>query len=462
MVSWDDVLFGILTGGAYNAAKAAVQAGDAVGQIGDDIGKSVAITTEKVLTLLDEITAFVTELEQLMVIKRLTPRDENDLWDEDKERLAALRNLEASYEAMYLHYGGADTNRSTLIQSIVEMMMGRGAPVLGQLAIQIIVVRNAINDIYFNEPGVMPETIYQVKGVIERFHTLEQPRIETLMDATTDTIEEGNEILIEVKKLFVIRRYTVKPLASLSPEDMALHVQLMARKARFDDLVAKNRTLADSLQKRLADIRVSATVLPGSVVKAGVPPVTRPAGVHVVSEPVHGIIPSAGVSASPGMPGNVNAELKNSQVAALLGAGNVLQGRLLFYEREQLKVDKSLFRLTHVLEEVPGVIPNTLDEVYLSIKRFRTEAQPRIERIMDSSNATLLETTVVLHSVDQAVIESKTLLEQVNTSLQKVQGWFDFLSDYRIPLLIGCGCVAVLFVAIMVMVLVVLVKIAFF
>ena len=51
---------------------------------------------------------------------------------------------------------------------------------------------------------------------------------------------------------------------------------------------------------------------------------------------------------------------------------------------------------------------------------------------MDSSNATLLETTVVLHSVDQAVIESKTLLEQVNTSLQKVQGWFDFLSDYQI------------------------------
>jgi len=455
MVSWDDVLFGALTGGAYNAAKAAAQAGDAVGQIGDDIGKSVAITTEKVLTLLDELTAFVTELDQMLVIKRLTPRDENDLWDEDKERLAALRNLEASYEATYLQYGGADTTRSTLVQSIVDMMMGRGAPVLGLLALKIIVVRNAINDIYFNEPGVIPETIYQVKSVIERFHTLEQPRIETLMDTTTDTIEEGHEILTEVKKLFVIRKYTIKPLASLSPEDMALHVQLMARKARFDDLVAKNRTLADSLQKRLADIRVSAKELPGSVVKAGVPPGTRPAGVHEVFDPVHGIIPSAGVSASPGMQAHVNAELKNSQVVALLGAGNVLEGRLLFYEREQLKVDKSLFRLTHVLEEVPGVIPNTLDEVYLSIKRFRTEEQPRIERIMDSSNAMLLETTVVLHSVDQVVIESKTLLE-------KVQGWFDFLSDYRIPLLIVCGCVAVLFVAIMVMVLVVLVKIAFF
>lgn len=434
MVSWDDVLFGVLTGGAYNAAKGAAQAGAAAGKIGDDLGKAITLTTEKALTLLDEITAFVTELEHQMVIKRLTPRSENDLWDEDRQRLSDLKNLLTSYEAEYKKFGGPDTNYNTLVQSIVDMMMGNIAPKLGQLAIKILVIRQAIDDIYYHEPGVIPETIYQVKSVIERFNTLEQPRIETLLDTTHDTIEEGNEILVEVKKLFIIRQYKEKSLTSLSAEDKAQHIRLMTQRAHYDDLIAKNSVLAGSLQQGLADVRISGTVVPAGTV----------------------------IPVSPSILENSPVQVKNSKIDALLAANTTVQGRLVFFERERLKLDKSLFKLTNELVEVPGVIPNTLDEVYLITKRFRIEEQPRIEKLMDSSNATILETTSVLKSVDLTVLESKKLLAQANANLQMFQGWLVFLSKFRIPILIGCGCMVLLVVAIMIMVLVVLVKMAFF
>jgi hypothetical protein len=462
MVSWDDVLFGVLTGGAYNAAKGAAQAGAAAGKIGDDLGKAVTLTTEKALNLLDEITAFVTELEHQMVIKRLTPRNENDLWDEDRQRLTDLKNLLTIYEAEYKKFGGQDTNYDTLVQSIVDMMMGNIAPKLGQFAIKILVIRQAIDDIYYHEPGVIPETIYQVKSVIERFNTLEQPRIETLMDITHDTIEEGNEILVEVKKLFIIRQYKEKSLTSLSAEDKAQHIRLMTMRAHYNDLIAKNSVLAGSLQQGLADVRISGPMLPTGAAIPGVLPAPGQPGSFAASGPAKVKIPLTGVSVSPVVLENSPVQVKNSKIDALLAANTTVQGRLVFFERERLKLDKSLFKLTNELVEVPGVIPNTLDEVYLITKRFRTEEQPRIEKLMDSSNATIVETTTVLKSVDLTVLESKKLLAQANANLQMFQGWLVFLSKFRIPILIGCGCMVLLVIAIMVMVLVVLVKMAFF
>ena len=136
-----------------------------------------------------------------------------------------------------------------------------------------------------------------------------------------------------------------------------------------------------------------------------------------------------------------------------------LQGNVRLFEREPL-------RLTGRSPVSPSSWwrsrrdPRTLDDVHLSLARFRTVEQPKIEKIMDITEATIAESKTVLVSVDAAVNELKNLVIQLNTSLNKVQGWLDFLAAYRLPLLAGCAVFGLLVIAIMIAVLLVLIKIA--
>jgi hypothetical protein len=46
----------------------------------------------------------------------------------------------------------------------------------------------------YKKPGVIPETIYHLKETVERFNTLEQPRIEKLLDDVDLTIQESQKV----------------------------------------------------------------------------------------------------------------------------------------------------------------------------------------------------------------------------------------------------------------------------
>jgi hypothetical protein len=138
--------------------------------------------------------------------------------------------------------------------------------------------------------------------------------------------------------------------------------------------------------------------------------------------------------------------IRTPEVNAYLGSHNTVTGRIRYLERERLKIEKGIYRIKWEKVEEPGVIPMTLDETHRIMNQFRTEEQPRMEIVLDGVNDTILE--------------SKYLLVNVNESLDKSQGWFDFLATYRTPILILWGIGELLVFAIMIALLVVLVKLA--
>lgn len=511
-MAWDDIVFGVATAGLYNIGKAAYkggkaadQAGDAVEEIADSVGEAVSTMGETFTELADTLSSFISELEDLLTTERVTPRNEDDLWDEDLARLNALKEKQAELVAELSSLGEikAPTSWSDW-QSFDWGKYKQYMSVLGRLN----VVNSAIREILYQEPGVIPATIYEFKGVIERFNTLEQPRIEAIMDATEDTVEEFSGILTEVKKLFVVTRW--KPVTEVSPELKKQLEHLKDTKSVYDTLIAKNTLLAEQLRGPLVGAHPEGFAIPRSVPEAlapGVIPETGPDPIRdrgleaVIGREIVAREVAAGIALAPvAMVGDigtgkgaaatvaavpqlalktqflmqhpmgekVGSLLKTPEINVYLGSHNTVTGRIRFLERERLRVEKAISRITWTKVEEPGCIPKTLDEVHLAVHRFRTEEQPRIEMTMDSVNTALVRFTVeeqprietIMDSVNITVLESKNLLENINESLEKSQGWLDFLAGYRMPILIVCGIAGALGFAIMAALLVVLVKLA--
>lgn len=494
-MAWDDWLFGIATGGLYNlgktaykAGKAADQAGDAVEEIADSVGEALSIIGMTFTELADELNSFVTELEDLLTTERVTPRTDDELWDEELARLNLLRQQEAALTTELEAFG-----EISLPTTWYEWMSfdWSGYTAYMMVLAKLNLVKNAIKEILYQEPGVVPTAIYDFKEVLERFNTLEQPRIEAIMDATGDSMEEVQDILTEVHKLFVVTRW--KKVTELSPAMQSELDQLEATMAVYDTLIGKNQLIARQLEEPLIRIHPEKVLLSSAVQGAGKQDLKSGMVITdfgIVKEPVvkttppenstgGGEMPAAVVHRETEIQTGIPAErrtaavvdaafpgrrakekaltarpagetlgsvIKTPEVNAYLGSYNTVTGRIRYLERERLKIEKAAYRIKWVKVEEPGVIPKTLDEVERTINRFRTEEQPRIEIILDSMNDTILE--------------SKTLLENVNESLDKSQGWLDFLVAYRTPILILCAISGALVFAIMVALLVVLVKLA--
>jgi hypothetical protein len=508
-MAWDDWVFGIATGGLYNlgktaykAGKAADQAGDAVEEIADSVGETVSIMGETFLELADELNSFINELEDLLTTERVTPRNEDDLWDEEVARLNALRQRQAELIAEIEAFG--DISTPTSWWEWLSFDWSEYKEYLAVLA-KLNAVNNAIKEILYQEPGVVPTAIYEFKEVLERFNTLEQPRIEAIMDATEDSVEEFQEILVEVKKLFVVTRW--KQVGDLSIAAQKRVEQLEAAKSVYDTLIAKNTLIAEQLRGPLVRVHPEDLILPQSTAGIWVPEeapqiketvsgtvadlsadarvakvtptgagreyVAIPGGIGagkaaVVEAALPEIARKGILLASRPMAEKVGSVLKTPEINAYLGSHNTVIGRIRFLERERLKIEKEIFQITWVKVEEPGVIPKTLDEVQQSIHRFRTEEQPRLEVTIDSVNTALIRFNTeeqprieaIMDNVNGTILESKALLENVNESLDKSQGWLDFITTYRMPILIVCGVAGGLVFAIMIALLVVLIKLA--
>ncbi|WFN34550.1 hypothetical protein L1S32_00055 [Methanogenium sp. S4BF] len=493
-MAWDDWVFGIATGGLYNlgkttykAGKAADQAGDALEEIADSVGEALSIIGMTFTELADELNSFVNELEDLLTTERVTPRSDDDLWDEELARLNLLRQQETALSTELEAFG-----EISLPTTWYEWMSFDWSGYMEYMMVlaKLNLVKNAIREILYQEPGVVPTAIYDFKEVLERFNTLEQPRIEAIMDATGDSMEEMQEILTEVHKLFVVTRW--KKVTELSPVMQTELERLEATLSVYDTLIGKNQLIASQLQDPLVRIHPEEDLLSSAIQKTGKPDVksgmvitdfgivkesalkttppektavggAAPAGVvHRETEIPTGIpavrTPAVMKTALPGrsmkekaltarpVGETLGSVIKTPEVNAYLGGYNTVIGRIRYLERERLKIEKAAYRIKWVKIEEPGVIPKTLDEVERTINRFRTEEQPRIEIILDSMNETILE--------------SKALLENVNESLDKSQGWLDFLASYRTPILILCAISSAVVFAIMIALLVVLVKLA--
>lgn len=497
-MAWDDIVFGIATGGLYNVGKtvykageAADQAGDAVEEIADGAGTALAAIGSTITKLGKDLSSFITELEDMITIDRAAPRDQNDLWDEEVERLAALRAKEAELVAE-LEALDAEDDETSWFESFWGAMLGLTNHEELVVRTKLGVVRNAIKEILYEEPGVVPNTVHNLQLILEHFNTMEQPRLDDILDSVDDNLEELHEIQQEVKKLFVVRTWKAVPVGELPAPQIEELGRLEAKLANVDRLIAKNRTLSNDLQSvlvRAQPERFRLSKFVGTDVKFGVhgglvaasaetgehgtamerPAALNPGGDEVppplthtpsLAEPGHQPVMRAMLPSGPsfGFKGKVSSittqplaatvstALKGNAVHGYMDTYLDVRGRVKLFQREKLKVEKDIFRIKFVPVDEPGVIPRILEEVRQTIDHLNTETQPRIDTILTSVDGTVNELTHVLGSV--------------NGVLGSVQGALDFVANSLI-VKIGLAVAGGLTVLILLFGMIVLFRLAF-
>ncbi len=481
-MAWDDWVFGILTGGLYNVGKAAYQAGGAAEQAGnaaEQAGTALAVIGTTAEEVGRQLTSLLKETEELITIKRLSPRDESELWEEEKKRLADLRKIQDDLQKQLNDLGVTEPADFSwdFLGDTLENMMKRI-----QLVSSLVVVNNEINDILFQEPGVLTTTIYNASEALERFNTIEQPKIETIMDSVEDNLEVTEDTLKEIRKLFVIRQKVPVPETELTFE-MKDKLKILEMDTDFyKGLVGKRSGISKQLMNAMGNMpetRFEITekgikVAGLNAVKGSSPPTIS--GGSGIDEPGRETIKKYDSTASD--TGTLKKQLENMgrlnmvlakrsqkslatiqphgmKVSAALNTKfegyqrnyAFFRARENFYDRELLKIGKKVDKIKYRWEEKPGVIPQTLEELKTILERVMTQEQPRIETTLDLVNSNLEE--------------SRKALSGINSTLDYVKGITSFINNNSTLILIGLGIFgAVIFLDLLVA-LIVLVKIAF-
>ncbi len=245
-MGWKDVVFGVATCGLYNIGKAAYQGGNAaedMGKAAEQAGTAIAVIGSTIEALGEQLSSLLEETEELITIKRMSPRDEDELWDEEKERLAELREEKEKIEAKLKELGvdnpgKVDFDFWDMLTDWSNMFDAF------QLLARLTAVNGEIAGILYQEPGVLTEGIYCAKEVLERFNTLEQPKIEDILDSLDDNLEVSEEVMQEVKKLFVTKKKVPIPELELSPDIKDKLGKLELDKKYYEGLLGRKEKLA--------------------------------------------------------------------------------------------------------------------------------------------------------------------------------------------------------------------------
>ncbi|WP_440953669.1 hypothetical protein [Methanococcoides sp. FTZ1] len=277
-MGWFDVVAGVCTGGLYTIGKAVYQAGNAAESAGDaaeEAGLAIAVIGSTIEAVGEQLESTLKEAEELLVITRMTPRDEDDLWDEEKERLNSLRQEETRLLNKLSEMGVEDVTDFSFdfwdmlsdMQNVIKKF---------QIMARLAAVRKEIHDIFYQEPGVLSNTIYNAKESLERFNTIEQPMIEDILDSLDDNLEVSEEVLQEVKKLFVTKKKIPIAITDLSPDirnqlemfqkDKLYYQGLITRK---DTVTAQLANVIEKFPEKKFDINMGSVGIAGAHISAG-------------------------------------------------------------------------------------------------------------------------------------------------------------------------------------------------
>jgi hypothetical protein len=167
---------------------------------------------------LDEVEKLMGEFEKLLTVSLDYPRNDDDIFlEEEVHKLKILREKESELLLQLKDLGGNDDEDSLKKYMAQKDMLN--SPLakdsrfdlyteeeeqkiieMGTLSRDILSLHEAIREILYKKPGVIPETIYQLKETVERFNTLEQPRIEKLLDDVDLTVQESQKVLSNANK----------------------------------------------------------------------------------------------------------------------------------------------------------------------------------------------------------------------------------------------------------------------
>lgn len=498
-MAWDDIVFGVLTGGLYNVGKAAYQAGGAAEEAGDaaeQAGVAIAVIGSTIESVGKQLESLLKETEELITIKRLTPRDESDLWEEEKERLDALRQKKTQLESELAALGVSQPGEFTF--DIWDFLSDPSKVMKKlQLISSLVIINSEIHEILYQEPGVVTTAIYNASEVLERFNTIEQPKIEDILDSVDDNLQVSEEVLEEIKKLFVIKKkvpYLEAELSEASRDklkvldlDTKYYKGLMAHKSLISNqlISAIDKIPATKFEisekgikvaglKKALDVNPAANINlsnPGNanVNIRGQPPnpdVKPVSSERTISRNILAsdkVIPRrdletinrlslALASRSKSTPASIQPQ--GAKISAVLntkldGYQRIYasqRARTFFYDRELFKIDRKIEKIKFRWEDKPGVIPETLEELKKILERVRSEEQPRVDTVLDTLNENLEE--------------SKETLSKVNKSLDSAQGMISFLEKNSTLIMIGLGVVGAVVFLDLLLVLIVLLRMA--
>ncbi len=248
-MAWHDIVLGVATGGLYTVGKAIYQAGNAAesaGNAAEEVGIALAVIGSTMQAVGEQLESTLEEAEELLTIKRLTPRSEADLWDEEKARLDSLKHEKTKLENKLKEKGINETgvfdfNLWDLISSFDDIM--ETFMLLAKLA----AVNKEIHDIFYQEPGVLTTGIYNAKEVLERFNTIEQPMVEDILASLDDNLDVSEEVLQEVKKLFITKKKVPVSITELSPSIRDQLELIQTDKLYYKELISRKDTITAQL-----------------------------------------------------------------------------------------------------------------------------------------------------------------------------------------------------------------------
>lgn len=518
----------VVTGGGYAAGKALYNGYKKVTGIADDvenaseqIGLTIAKIGDTVVTLgddldsliVDDISPLIEDIDDLFVIERLVARDESDLWDEEKERLSDLiqkkNELKAQIDTLREEIkaesgveipdtyglalqiwiienanpdwsfwdrlmrgiqwwdivGGIGTGGSRTIWDRLGEIGQNKVSKIRDINSSIIKIDKEIHEILYNEPGILPTTIYNVKEVIERFNTIEQPKIEDILDSVDDNLVESQEILEQIKKLFVTKKKVPIDIATLPKFEVERLQMLEGEYTLLESVIRKDLEVAKQFMNLKVETQPVSLNLP--MAKSMVAREMRPIEANVSSKSSLDNLTHNPAGNRSEINKNLNTSMKMESRTAMVkdlsmlksdlkggigpnvlkasrqpdslkmatclinskyhayNSGYSLQKAVINKdERDIAKVKHKIDKIKYKVVEELGVIPRTLANFEDILKRFNTEEQPRIEAILDSANDNLTE--------------SKNLINKANTTFEKVS---DFTGNHKLLVKIALGVV---------------------
>ncbi|RNI15485.1 hypothetical protein EFE42_01795 [Methanohalophilus sp. RSK] len=251
-----DVVAGVATGGLYTLGKSIYESSESAGDAAEAAGISIAIIGSTIQSVGEQLNSFLQETEELIAIKRLSPRAENDLWEEEKNRLDELKLEKQELLQQLQNLGVEDPldfsfnfwDMISDMENVLEKfeILSRIAAINGQMM-----------EILYKEPGVLTTGIYNAKEVLERLNTVEQPMIEDVLGGIDDNLEVSEEVLTETKKLFVTREKVPISITDLKPAQKLKLDRITARKAYFNDLIERKGEITSSLQSVMKEMPVA-------------------------------------------------------------------------------------------------------------------------------------------------------------------------------------------------------------
>jgi hypothetical protein len=414
MDEWLETVANVATGGLYEvggtiykSAKAAQSVAETVSEDVQKIADEAALALDQLFRSINasafEIAEFTKGINELDKLDRPDGRLDSELWPEELKRKSDLKDTLAWLSS------AAQTDQDSIDYMKAHVVypdrMEALKKDLYRINLKIELVRHEIYAIVYKEPGPIPIAAHFAGEAVERFNTLEQPRLEDILDSANDSLEETHGLVQDVRKLLWVKQR--RPKNSLSEQEKATEQTLRQASENYQLLAECGNRLHLQLVANFSQAfpPASPAVPPeptGADNMQVTPGPTGPVNLPVTPEPATPPVNSA--ATAPGATSNFVGIVKN------VSRQNFVESLQRYYQLRQQRVENAIQSIKTEEVEVPGVVTAAIDEVRKGMVIFNTQQQPRLETILDSVNQTVVESQKTMKEAEAAIAQARTSL----------------------------------------------------